>query len=1019
MDVARDQRYSWALSPLTPPAVIRFGAAWVVASARHPRRFVTASCRRLACGVTALVMMLATLTKARWLRRSRRTQAQLAVKPVTAPDGNPPAAASLSSDSQAPPVKVTVTSAGVRVVDRRRAVVRPAAAAPEGAGIAGEGPAQPLPVDQVQQPSWWSRTVIKVSDAVWFPMLGKLIRAGRRTPLPAASDVEVGRYAWRRAACRQLLRDKPGRPEYVCELIDLAADETAGDWRSPVVWWAKRHVRPADLARLIRAELVRPGHAALSDRRLIILLRLAGHAAAALPDGDARAVLRTALASGRRQVDPYAPNGLTLVARSVVTVLLEQRPELDEIVTRVLELQAGESQMPPDRPLPVEARLLAIATRNRAPDFGAALSHAAVKAGFGPAQMEAAARLADAPIARPARLREAERIRAPLAALMFVMGRVLPWLTPVVIAASVGTATHLLRWAPAHTTISLGDSIALIALLAAVNVFTVQLSASRLPGVIARSAGQPWELFFSYSAALTLLALSVFPAHATWLVAASSWAALAALVLFSAGLLPAMFRLLRRTDAGRAAGGYVARTLPLARVAGRRLGRIQARAVEMREALETVPAVRMSPDAFAGEWSQNIAARARGFFMPSRSGMRRLLAHKTFVEGMRLRVFAGLGTIVGQGEDIVSLIPARDQTITRPLARQSARTLRARSCSRVEDVATGAVALTQMALDLANAGDIGTARTVSQNVVRLVAEHTAAARRARTQRFRRQELRAKAAAGGLRSAVQPAQASMRARDTSIVPVVPALRDTLRIAVRGRLESRKDLFNVPGTVIEQLLASSGQAEAAVTMVIFSVPAEASKSAAGPSVAAELLRIAGIRALELGDSTTFTQALDQLGKLSSNGTETWDAAEVTGMLAAMACRFDVRLAKRAVDRSLPKPPSIPPNYPSSPPLSAQRSLIVLWRAGAAGLASGAMSVAVHAANKLFEGHAQDALDTMASDRRMITWEAAHSNLRSGYLGDQAEDALTNFGTFLKDIRPVLKHSGKDEVTQANSS
>ncbi len=721
-------------------------------------------------------------------------------------------------------------------------------------------------------------------------------------------------------------------------------------------------------------------------------------------------MIRTALACTRKQVDPYAANGLTLVSRSVVTVLLEQRPELDEIVTRTLELQAGGSQMPPDQPLPLEARLLAIATRDRAPDFGAALSRAAVKAGFGPAQMEAAARLADAPLARPPRLREAEQILAPLAAVMFVMGRGLPWLTPMVVAAGVGTATHLARWAPAHTVISLGDSIALLALLAAVNVFTVQLSASRLPGVIARSAGQPWELFFSYSAALTLLGLSAFDAHAAWLVAASSWAALAALVLFSVGLLAAMFRLLRRTDAGRAAGGYVARTLPMARVAGRRPGRIQAKAVEMGEALETVPAVRMSPDAVAGEWSRNIAARDRGFFMPSRVGMRRLLAHDAFSRGMRLRVFAGLGTIVGSGDGIASLIPARDQTITRSLATQAGRRLRTRSCSRVEDVAAGAVALTQMALDLANAGDIGTARTVTQNVVRLVAEHTAAARRARTQMFRRQESRTRAAAGGLRSAVQAAQASVRARDTSIVPVVPALRDSLRIAVRGRLESRKDLFNVPGTVIEQMLSSSGQAEAAVSMVTFAVPPEADKSTAGSSVAAELLRIAGVRALELRDSTAFEQVLDQLGRHSSNRAETWDAAEVTGVLAATACRFDVRLAQRAIDRAMAQIAVSPADEASAAALAARRRLIVLWRA---------MSVAVHAANKLFEFHAQDALDAMASDRGLIAWEAARSNLRSGYLGDQAEDALTNFGTFLKDIGPVLKHPGEGEVTHASNS
>jgi hypothetical protein len=80
-----------------------------------------------------------------------------------------------------------------------------------------------------------------------------------------------------------------------------------------------------------------------------------------------------------------------------------------------------------------------------------------------------------------------------------------------------------------------------------------------------------------------------------------------------------------------------------------------------------------------------------------------------------------------------------------------------------------------------------------------------------------------------RSTAQAAQAGARARDLSIVPVVPALRDSLRIAVRGRLESRKNLFNVPATVIEQLLSSSGQADTAVSMVTFSVPAEASAAA----------------------------------------------------------------------------------------------------------------------------------------------------------------------------------------------
>lgn len=118
MDAVRDERYSWALSPLRPRAVIRYWAARVAAYVQPAGRFISASYRRLAGGVAAIIMMLAPLAESRRLRPSRRTQAQPAMKPDTAPVENPPAAAStLSSQRQAPGAKVTVTPAGVRVVD--------------------------------------------------------------------------------------------------------------------------------------------------------------------------------------------------------------------------------------------------------------------------------------------------------------------------------------------------------------------------------------------------------------------------------------------------------------------------------------------------------------------------------------------------------------------------------------------------------------------------------------------------------------------------------------------------------------------------------------------------------------------------------------------------------------------------------------------------------------------------------------------------------------------------------------
>ncbi|HEV8276614.1 MAG TPA: hypothetical protein VGQ26_13100, partial [Streptosporangiaceae bacterium] len=178
------------------------------------------------------------------------------------------------------------------------------------------------------------------------------------------------------------------------------------------------------------------------------------------------------------------------------------------------------------------------------------------------------------------------------------------------------------------------------------------------------------------------------------------------------------------------------------------------------------------------------------------------------------------------------------------------------------------------------------------------------------------------------------------------------------------------------------------------------------------AAELLRIAGVRALELRNSNAFEQVLDRLDRLSRSTAGIKDASEVTGVLAATACRFDVRLSQRAIDRALAQLPANPSD-PAKAAVAALQKLIVLWRVGAAGLACGATSVAVHAAHQLFEIGLQDSLNTMISDRGTIAREAARSNLRGGYLGDQAEDALANFGTFVNDLAPVLTQPAGGET------
>ena len=268
------------------------------------------------------------------------------------------------------------------------------------------------------------------------------------------------------------------------ELIALAADEEAGDWRGPVLWWAKRRVGPAELVSFVQAELVRTPSSAIAGRRMILLLRLAGYAAAALLDSDARDVVSTALTFSRKAVDPYGDSGLTLIARSAVTVLLEQRPEFDDILTRALELQACEGE---------DAARAAAACRGTAPCVRGSETD----------RVTSARRWSErrpAPASGPSRCRPPRALPMhsshgrPVSAAPRRHGGRRSW--PCSAAARFlpgsrpGDRRHC-GWggdapaadgAPAPATVSLGDSIALLTLLAAAYVFTVQLSASRPPG---------------------------------------------------------------------------------------------------------------------------------------------------------------------------------------------------------------------------------------------------------------------------------------------------------------------------------------------------------------------------------------------------------------------------------------------------------------------------------------------------------------------------------------------------------
>jgi len=367
-----------------------------------------------------------------------------------------------------------------------------------------------------------------------------------------------------------------------------------------------------------------------------------------------------------------------------------------------------------------------------------------------------------------------------------------------------------------------------------------------------------------------------------------------------------------------------------------------------------------------------------------------------FTTGLRLRLFVGLGILVRVGEHLGALVPPIDQSVSRWTRWRTTRCLRIVRSGDVEDVQRSATALLQLAMQLAESGDVATAERVCRSVVELVSAHTAAARGARAAAFRRQEVRAGAAETGLRGEWLTAQASRRRDDDELVPVVPALKATARFVAQAQLAPERHGFEVSGNLLVPLLDAITEADGALQMLAFR--AAQSDGPVRMMGRTELLRLVGVRAVELGARSAFHGVLRQLDDMADEGQEEREAAaHTTSVLAATTARSDARLATRAVGRFV-----LQVGTGAESSLARRRGL---WRIGAAALAAGTSSVAVDVALLLAGLGDVPAVRTDAQNVSILDHEATKASLYGGYLGERDRDALANFATFLGSVEPLL--------------
>jgi hypothetical protein len=772
------------------------------------------------------------------------------------------------------------------------------------------------------------------------------------------------------------------------DVYRLADDQDIG--RAAIQWLRRHGAADGALAAEVHRTLADP--VPFGPAYLDAALRLIPVVAASLSRAQAVTIWRFCIARAKQPTDPYNPIPLADLSRQAAVDLLAQRSELDSDIA---------SALPPytESALPVAAELLASALRRRPPDGGRALTD--VILGWSPTRSAALAfaRAADGSIAQVAAPDSAPPWAAAAGRRAYRWARTATaLLIGPVAAAAVIWYTHSHHWRSSAATLGVIEAVAALTVVATVNIFTVQLSAQRLPGAIARVAGRPAFLVASYSATVMMVVLAAFPDEMRFGAAATGWARIVLLVIFLFSFVSAMYVIVRRTDPGRGAEAFAAETSAAHRAAGR----AQAKAAAARALLSDLVGFEQGIEPELVGVRTRIFASHRGLLLPSPRRLRRLAAISSVADGsVRVRISPGFGTAVGRGEQIAAILPASFAVVSAKLPRRVERALRIRRMRRLDDVGTSAVALVAMAVDLAGAGDVGSADAVAEVAAELVSEHVAAARAARRRRLEREarhaaRVKRRHPPHGLRTDVESAAAAVRARDAEPAPAIPALRDTVKAAVRARLSDERDLAGVPEKVLRALLRHSELADSAAATAVMVVPGNWAQVRARPSAVVEILIMSGVRALELRDRPAIAVVRDRLKRLSDGHVQwTVDGASV---LTALSCW----LAPDSAGEMFTWYEELPADVESARSLG-------LCRIGAAALLAGVPSIAIRAADCLLRISPDPrVLRPVVLGGQVRSREIAESNMRGGYLGVSPADALADFLTLVERLQPALSDS-----------
>lgn len=698
--------------------------------------------------------------------------------------------------------------------------------------------------------------------------------------------------------------------------------------------------------------------------RLTVALRSVARIAPTLSAAHAGKILDACLLLSGVPLDPYERPGIASDARVAAAAIIQHHPHLDADV--IAKVGSAEHQN--------VLSIIAAALRRRPADRHIVLGELFKK--WNPTQTDALAfgldcdtRFSSADPVYVPRGRRGRRRGVALAWFRWRAGGVIRMTSPILIGpALVGIGFALVHWKLWTTAPDLAfdwaAALGALGLLVAVNVVSAELSATRLPGPLARQTSFPPSLRAGYSVTLTLAAWAVATPQTGFLLTTRRTILLLLVGTFAVLVVSIMRALLKRTDPADAAARFEKERRAFAVRAGSRIGRVQKQAEALRRAIALIPSIRLESSLSHAEPRVTVTASGRGFHLPSLSRIRRMTRKEPWrSESLTLRIQASLGTIVVPDDELAAIVPSPESRVRPKDFRRVHSVFRPIPIPAIDTADEAAAVLLDLQMQYALRGDTSGASRVARVTGDFLQRHMLGIRMGRR---------------GL-----PA-------DVTMLPVVPPLRTLVRSIcvylsderIDKQLESFTDLLH-------RIVGATDSVDSTVSMLCAEIE-DLLKDERTELTAAEALRRAGIHALQQHNDVGFRSVqwtLEKAVNSSSGDTRRW-VLDVMSQVVASAVHIDYFKAQLAFDWYWE-------TTEGTKGLLAR--VIGSSRVGAAALISGALSVAMTVALRLKDAIDVSKLEELFSKPDIASREQSISDISGGYLGPNAEAWLVTFARF----------------------